>query len=814
MLFFRKKYFGGRTDVDNRWILWYSTKKLGVETMFHTIAHKTYENSWFSALPLGNGRLGAMVYGNPERDVIEINEESLWSGKKRSLKTESSPEILDSIRNLIFENRFEEAGALCAKHLRTTPAGILSYQGFCTVTVDLFDRTPYTDYIKNLNLKSATTKVSWRRDDRNFTAESFISAEYDAWFYRISSSAPFSCAVDMTREENAYTTSMKNGTLMLRGRITWQDGKAGSGINAGEGIRFGADLSVLSDGTVQNRGKTVYVSNASYVVLVGAFITDYDSVKYDINQSIDISKELKAVLSRAMEAGWEKAYVKHIEDWKREYEKSAMTLDLPLPTVYNTTDMRLEVMKYHGQLDPAMLALYYNYGRYLLLSSSAFRAGLPANLQGIWCSGYNPPWGSDYHNNINLQMNYWPVDSANMPAAFAPFADYVKKQAENGAKTVRNLYHTRGWTTHLVSDIFGFTGTGGRAEGVFSMAGPWLSLNLWEHFEYTRSFDYLRDIYPILKGACEFVVDFLVEDKNGYLVTSPSNSPENAYYYTDEKGVRKKYTLTCGPTMDMQIARTLLERVIWAAKKLGDDPEFTSAVESVVSRLAPMKISERYGTICEWCEDYEETEPGHRHISHLFGLYPGDLISPKEPEIYGAARQSLIRRIEHGSGRTGWSRAWFVNFWARLHDAERAGDAVNCLVKDYTTHNLFDQHPPFPLFQIDGNLGGIAGIAEMLVQSHLGEIDSRVIEIFPALPANWTEGSITGLCARGGFTLDILWSACKPTKIRITSATDNQLKLLDTPVLEGFCTEKAHTFCDGVITMEMSAGETVELTFK
>lgn len=410
-------------------------------------------------------------------------------------------------------------------------------------------------------------------------------------------------------------------------------------------------------------------------------------------------------------------------------------------------------------------------------------------------------------------MNYWPADSANASASLTSFVNYVKMQARRGTVTAKKLYAARGWTTHLVSDVFGFTGTSGASAGVFVMTGPWLCLNLWEHFEYTRDLEYLKDIYPILKGSCMFLVDYLVEDSNGRLVTSPTNSPENAFYYIDNNGKRKTSTLTYGTAMDTQIAALLFKRVLWAAKKLGDNSEFISTADSILSRLSPLSISQRYGTLCEWCKDYEETEPGHRHISHLFGLYPGDLISPDNSEIYTAARNSLIRRIENGSGGTGWSMAWFVSFWARLHDSERADNALRCLVKDFTTHNLFDQHPPFPLFQIDGNLGGTAGIAEMLLQSHLGDIDERIVELFPALPSSWHKGKIKGIRARGGFIFGLEWSEGRPVRVSVTSDTDNTLRILNTPILNGFELHKEYTLCDGVITVEMKEGESAVIDF-
>ncbi len=776
------------------------------------ITHLNYENSWFSALPLGNGRVGAMVWGSPEKDRIEINEESLWSGKKNVLdNTKSTPETLAEIRRLVFAKEFERAKKLCAETLSTRPHGILSYQSFCDITIDFFERTPFTSYRKELDLRDAIARAFWKRGETEYKTESFVSARYDALFYRVSATKPFSCVIDMSRERDAYTSCIHEDTLVLRGRICWDDDKLASrGIPGGEGMSFASNLKAVCDGVVKCVKNRIFVTDATRLVLVGAFRTNYDVEKYDIDESLNLGEIVAENLDRALDAGFDKAFCEHVEDWRAEFDKALLEIDAPLPTPWSTTDMRLEVMKYQSQYDPAMYALYFNYGRYLLLASSAFRATLPANLQGKWCDGYEPAWGSDYHNNINIQMNYWPADLANVDSALPPFINYVKKHAEEEAEITGKLYHTRGWTTHLVSDVFAGGGSGGRGEGLFPMAGPWLCLNVWEHFEFSRDFDYLRDIYPVIKGACEFAMDYLVDDGKGYLVTCPSNSPENSYIYYDKDGNEKREILTYGAAMDIEIVFAILTRGVWAARALGDDKKFIDEMEETISRLAPLKISERYNTLQEWSEDYEETEPGHRHISHLFGLYPGDQINSDTPELYEAARRSLERRLSHGSGGTGWSTAWFINFWARFHDGEKADHALWRLVKDFTTHNLFDQHPPFPLFQIDGNFGGTAGIVEMLLQSHLGEVDDRIIEIFPALPSRWRKGKITGIRARGGFEVDLEWNENRLVCAKFVSATDNTLKIKQNPHIEGVKTEKAYTVENGVIVMSVKKGEVVE----
>ncbi len=436
-------------------------------------------------------------------------------------------------------------------------------------------------------------------------------------------------------------------------------------------------------------------------------------------------------------------------------------------------------------------------------------ARLPANLQGIWCHGFRPPWGSDFHTNINLQMNYWPAGCANLSDTEKPFINFMKMVSSFGEKTAKDLFGAKGWVINHTSDAFGRTGVHDSVDcGFFPMAGPWLCLNLWEHYEYTGDKEYLEEIYPLLKGACEFVKDYLIEDKNGQLVTSPSNSPENRFYYTDVNGKKKDSMLTHGATIDFQIIDALFTRTAYACGLLEDDADFVKSLEAVMSKLPPMRVSERYGTVREWIKDYEETEPGHRHISQLFGLYPADIINEQNTEIYEAAKKTIARRIENGGGATGWSRAWTVCFYARLKDGNNAEKHISYLLKECTAYNLFDIHPPF---QIDGNFGGVAGITEMLIQSHLGTTDNRIIELLPALPDSWKNGRINGVKARGNFTFDIEWKNGKLIAATVYAAASGTLKLklndrTDTPK-ENCLIE------NGILKAEMSAGEILRFTF-
>ena len=406
-------------------------------------------------------------------------------------------------------------------------------------------------------------------------------------------------------------------------------------------------------------------------------------------------------------------------------------------------------------------------------------------------------------------MNYWPAESTNMSETVKPFIHFMKMISSFGKSTAQELFGSKGWLVNHTTDVFGRTGVHDSVDcGFFPMAGPWLCLNLWEHYEYTGDEEYLKEIYPILKGSAEFVCDYLIEDDKGQLVTSPSNSPENEFYYIDADGNKQESMFTYAAAIDFQIINALFTRVMYACSLLDTDKDFSQKLEAVLEKLPPIRISERYGTIQEWVKDYEETEPGHRHISQLFGLFPGDQINERSPEIYQAAKNTIARRIENGGGSTGWSRAWTICFYARLKDGKNAGEHLTYLLQNCTAYNLFDIHPPF---QIDGNFGGVAGITEMLLQSHLGTPDNRVIELLPALPPGWGSGSVKGIRARGGFTFDIEWSDGKVKAFSVTSDEENTLRIKLNERMSDIGTEKEYTAEDSVVKFLMNQGEKITI---
>ena len=770
--------------------------------------YNEFKDDWMRALPLGNGRVGAMVFGDPHCEKIEINEESLWSGRQIQENYHASPEALAEIRKLIFEEKLHEAADLARATFLSDPPVVRSYESFGEIFVDFLDKAPYTEYRKELELSEAISRVFWRKSGANYESECFISQGEDAFVYKVKTDGkPFSCNVTMKRKQDSYTGCINNDTVIMNGRTTYATHHhTGEG---GEGLSFGSKLRVVSDGALSDDKTNITVCDATYVIVYGAFATNYNVNKFDVDESIDYRVLLNECIEKTASKDYEQIKKEHIENHKKWFSSVEFHLasedfsSLP-------TDERLDEF-YDGAEDYDLVTLYYNFGRYLLIESSGKNAKLPANLQGIWCHDFNPPWGSDFHTNINLQMNYWPSESADLQETFKPFVHFMKMISSFGAETAKRLFGAWGWVVNHTVDAFGRTGVHDSVDcGFFPMAGPWLCLNLWEHYEYTNDKKYLEEIYPILKGACEFVSDYLVEDDRGYLVTSPSNSPENEFYFIDAEGKKQESMFTYAAAIDFQIIEALFTRTAHASKVLGIDSDFAEGLFDILKRLPPIKISERYGTIQEWVKDYEETEPGHRHISQLFALYPGDAINETNAEIFDAARKTIARRIENGGGETGWSRAWTICFYARLKDGNNAGFHLDYLLKECTAYNLFDIHPPF---QIDGNFGGVAGVTEMLIQSHLGTPDNRIVELLPALPDKWKTGYIKGVRARGNFVFDIFWENGILTEVNIKSEDERKLSLKVNCDEKNPETQKEYTVNGSSLEMSFKAGETVNIKF-
>ena len=785
-----------------------------------------YKEGWLNALPLGNGKLAAMFFGDPQREHIQVNEESLYTGRQLEEACTPSPEMLDKIRQLIFEGDFEEARKLSDIHFLADPPTVRFYQTIGDIYLDFHRKGTVADYHKELELSTGVAKAGYTRDGVRYGSESFISQRYNGLVYRVCTpdgekfsfdliyERVDSCPEDRPREYDGILG--QRITVVSEGNTITLDGMAIDGPHpqfgrGGESVRFGGMVSVQTDGRVTAHDGILTVADAGEAVVYASFETDYDVNTFDFDRSKDYLSVIRQRLAAVCAADYQEVLEAHLRDHGGAFGTVELNLEggkydhLP-------TDQRLEGIRNGVTDDLDFYTLYFQYGRYLLLASSGGNAVLPAQLQGKWAGDFMPPWGADYHTNINLQMNYWIANVGHMHHVVKPLAHFMKMLSKFGQKTARKLYNTDGWVIHHTTDIYGRTGIHDSSHcGFFPMAGPWMCMNLWEQYEYTGDREYLKNtLYPILKGACRFLQGYLVEDRQGRLVTNPSNSPENRFYFINSKGEKQSSMFTYGATIDFEIIYAVFNRLIYASRVLGVDEEFASELERILTRIPKLQVGERYGTIREWIEDFEEVEPQHRHISHLFGLHPSDQINESDPVIFEAAKRTIARRLAHGGGQTGWSRAWIINFYARLLDGENAAEHLRQLLRQSTVDNLFDMHPPF---QIDGNFGGSAGVAEMLLQSHLGTFDERIISVLPAVPAAWRSGSFKGLCARSNFYLDAAWEDGKVTKVTVHAPAGGVCRIKLTEEMKNFRTHGAYALDGNVLIMETVPGGEYEIQF-
>lgn len=734
---------------------------------------------WEEALPLGNSKLGAMAFGGVADERIQLNEATLWDGYPFDRNSPTALENLPEVQRLLFAGENNKAVELASKHMMGIPERIKPYQSLGEIWFD----TPHMEvqsYVRGLDLSTAISTTSYSFNGRKYTRESFISPIDDVLIIKFTTEKggriDFSLTMRRAQDAQCIADPNDNNSILLTGQIDCKD-------NNGEqrGMKFAAQVKAfVKKGKINVDNGIMHISNAEEVTLYVSGATNYPGLKNMLNGS-DPSIDPVIVCSHKIDKATKKSYAQLRDDHIEEHQKYYNRVDLNLGNVDKNilnlpTDKRIQLAKEKGNPDNDLIATYFKFGRYLLICSSRPET-MPANLQGMWAWQMNPPWSADYHTNINLQMNYWPAEITNLSEMHLPLFDLCEALTIPGNKTAKTLYGANGWVVHHLTDVWGFTVPADGPQGIWPMGAAWLAQHPWIHYTYTGDKRFLKERgYPLMKGAAEFILDFLVEAPEGTanagkLVTNPSYSPENAYFLPD--GTQSVFTY--GATMDLQIINDLLTHCIESSDILNIDYAFKVRCQETLSRLAPIQISPETGRIMEWAEDYKEVEPHHRHTSHLFGLHPGNQITTLEtPELAEAARKTLEGR---GDGGTGWGLAWKINMWNRLQNGNRAYKLLSTLLTDKTYSNLFDAHPPF---QIDGNFGATAAIAEMLLQSQSkGKDGVYTLQLLPALPDTFTDGEVKGLCARGGFVVDIKWANKQVNEVTILSRNGGKLNITD-----------------------------------
>ena len=729
--------------------------------------YKAPASVWEEAMPIGNGRLGAMVFGKNSEERIQLNEETYWSGGPYSTVVKGGYKVLPEIQKNLFEGNPIKAHKLFGRNLMGYPVEQQKYQSFANLILSFKNEKEVTDYKRWLDLKTGITSVQYTVNGVTYNREVFSSATDQVIAVRLTADKPgsISFTAQLRGERNGAHSNYATDYFRMDGAGKDElvlTGKSADYMGIEGKLRYEARLKAVTEGGVMKLDDaSLVIENANSVTLFFVAATNfinYKDVSGDYHAKVE--KYLKGIQGKPYNNIREAA----VKDYKSLFDRATLTL----PSTQNSflpTNERLK--KITTESDPQLASLCYQFGRYLLISSS--RPGTqPANLQGIWNKDMNPSWDSKYTTNINTEMNYWPAEAANLSELTEPLVKMVKELTDQGSQVAKEHYGARGWVLHQNTDIWRVAAPmDGPTWGTFTVGGAWLTTHLWEHYLYTLNKDYLKDIYPVMKGSVEFFMDFLIQHPNGkWLITNPSTSPENPpkgpgyRYFFDEVTAGYYFTTICsGSAMDMEILTDLFGYYSKASNILGVDQEFAAKVTKARARLVPPQIGAN-GSLQEWADDLEQMEDKHRHFSHLYGLYPGNVISAKRtPELVVPVKKVLEQR---GDGGTGFSRAWKMSLWARLYDGNKANSIFKGYIKDQCYPSLFAKC--FTALQVDGSFGVTAGITEMLIQSQ-----EETIELLPALPDEWSTGSFNGVCARGAFELKLAWKEKLLTEVEILS---------------------------------------------